>query len=117
MADHVENEMLNAHGEPHSSRSRRRYLAGAGAGLMAGTVMAMAMMMLALLRNQSIWTTPALWNSVRRRLLAVSGEKKRLNRVKAFLLQELHRESSAGSARRWRGAHAPHGVANVIRHQ
>ncbi|MDQ3242390.1 MAG: hypothetical protein M3Q09_01495 [Gemmatimonadota bacterium] len=35
-------------------------MAGAGAGLVAGTVMAMAMMMFAISRHQSIWTMPNL---------------------------------------------------------
>lgn len=60
MEDHVENEMLSAREEPHSLHSHRLYGAGAGAGLVAGTVMAMTMMMLAIFRHQSIWTMPDL---------------------------------------------------------
>ncbi len=60
MEDHTGLAGHRAMNGPDSRSSRRKYLAGAGAGLMAGTVMAMAMMMLALFRNQSIWTMPNL---------------------------------------------------------
>ncbi len=60
MEDRVQNEVLSVRDEPHSSHSQRLYLAGAGAGLVAGTVMAMAMMMFAISRHQSIWTMPNL---------------------------------------------------------
>ncbi len=60
MENRVDNELLSARDEPYSSQSQRLYLAGAGAGLVAGTVMAMTMMMFAISRHQSIWTMPNL---------------------------------------------------------
>lgn len=46
--------------DAHVRRARPRYLAGVIAGVLAGTTMSMAMMLLALFRGESVWMLPNL---------------------------------------------------------